>query len=105
MESLLRPGSGRHRPHHLRLASAALGTEQPEPAPRPAHGPRRHVPEQPRRPHTAFLDGDAVPLVRPYLVAHEQRERRAQWAALAPDLTGDEAVAGPYVLRRAVGTT
>lgn len=78
IEPLLRlawPASGRHRQH----MAAPL---DPVPA----------VPDPPRRPsqHTAPLRGEDSRLVRPYLLAHEQREqakrqrtrRRALWLAV-----------------------
>lgn len=79
IEPLLRlawPASGRHRQH----AEAPLS---PTPAAAPT-SPRRPSP------HTAPLRGEDSRLVRPYLVAHEQREqakrqrarRRALWLAV-----------------------
>ncbi|MEU8484292.1 hypothetical protein [Streptomyces sp. NPDC048641] len=78
MEPMLRllvPASGRHRQD----AGEHLGPEPAVPTP-----PRR------RSPHTATLRGEDSRLVRPYLLAHEQREqakqqrarRRALWLAV-----------------------
>ncbi|WP_406338585.1 hypothetical protein [Streptomyces sp. NBC_00649] len=64
IEALLRlawPASGRHRQH---------AAAPPDPAPAPHTPPRRPSP------HTAPLRGEDSRLVRPYLVAHEQAERR-----------------------------
>ncbi|MFB7994261.1 hypothetical protein ACFC4G_15765 [Streptomyces sp. NPDC056002] len=78
IEALLRlawPASGRHRQH----AGAP-----PSPAPAALTPPRRPSP------HTAPLRGEDSRLVRPYLLAHEQREqakrrgvrRRTLWLAV-----------------------
>ncbi|MFB7714417.1 hypothetical protein [Streptomyces sp. NPDC056105] len=78
-EALLRlvwPASGRHRQH--------TGAPPPSPAPAAPAAPRRPSP------HTAPLRGEDSRLVRPYLLAHEQREqakrqrgrRRALWLAV-----------------------
>ncbi|RVU24417.1 hypothetical protein EOT10_15505 [Streptomyces antnestii] len=78
IEPLLRlawPASGRHRQH----TGAPLSPEPATPIP-----PRRPSP------HTALLRGEDSRLVRPYLLAHEQREqakrqrgrRRALWLAV-----------------------
>ncbi|WP_051798761.1 hypothetical protein [Streptomyces sp. NRRL S-337] len=59
----------------------------------------------PRRPHRPEietpLDGDASPLVRPYLVAHEQRERRKALllATLGVDAPGPYWIHGVEVAR------
>lgn len=79
IEALLRlvwPASGRHRQH--------TGAPPPSPAPTAPTAPRRPSP------HTAPLRGEDSRLVRPYLLAHEQREqakrqrgrRRALWLAV-----------------------
>lgn len=63
---LLLPGAGRHR-----------HADAPPPAARCAAVPRSARP--PRRvpvPHAEVLRGEDSPLVRPYLIAHEQRQRR-----------------------------
>ncbi|MFI9777155.1 hypothetical protein ACIHCV_20945 [Streptomyces sp. NPDC051956] len=78
IEALLRlawPTSGRHRQH----------TAAP---PGPVLAP--HAPPRRPSPHTAPLRGEDSRLVRPYLLAHEQREqakrqrsrRRALWLAV-----------------------
>ncbi|MES4908094.1 MULTISPECIES: hypothetical protein [unclassified Streptomyces] len=67
LEALLRlllPPSGRHR--------AAPHPHMPT-MPRPAHVP--HLPAQPSLP--GLPDDHAADMVRPYVVAHEQREARA----------------------------
>ncbi|MBB5795960.1 hypothetical protein ACIP4U_31775 [Streptomyces caelestis] len=51
----------------------------------------------------APLDGAAIRTVRPYLLAHEQRQRRrelavAERAGAGAMTTPDRAVAGPYCL-------
>ncbi|RFC74974.1 hypothetical protein [Streptomyces sp. AcE210] len=77
VEALLRlawPASGRHRQH--------VEAAPPDPAP--------HTPPRRPSPHTAPLRGEDSRLVRPYLLAHEQREqakrqparRRALWLAV-----------------------
>ncbi|MFC9682467.1 hypothetical protein [Streptomyces sp. NPDC056948] len=74
------PRSGRCRPAHPpRSWSAATS---PEWAPLPAH-------RSPYGTGTA-LDGTATVAVRPYLVAHEQRQRRRElaMAILRPDMPG-----------------
>ncbi|MER7197809.1 hypothetical protein [Streptomyces sp. CB01635] len=81
IEALLRlgwPASGRHRQH--------TAAAPPDPAPAPAP----HTPPRRPSPHTAPLRGEDSRLVRPYLLAHEQREqakrqrgrRRALWLAV-----------------------
>ncbi|MFI8786638.1 hypothetical protein [Streptomyces sp. NPDC055105] len=69
IKALLRlawPASGRHRQH----AGAP-----PNPAPAAPTPPRRPSP------HTAPLRGEDSRLVRPYLLAHEQREQTKQQRA------------------------
>ncbi|MBL1094762.1 hypothetical protein JK360_36630 [Streptomyces sp. 9-7] len=54
-----------------------LPTPRPQGRHRAVPAPRVPVHRRPRRPVIETpIDGDASPLVRPYLVAHEQRERR-----------------------------
>ncbi|MER7897007.1 hypothetical protein ABTX62_13040 [Streptomyces sp. NPDC096046] len=77
---LLWPASGRHR--HRRRAE---GGARPTPVPAAPVTPRRRASS-----HEALLRGEGSPLVRPYLLAHEQREqakrqrarRRVLWLAV-----------------------
>ncbi|MFK0123107.1 hypothetical protein ACIQSP_07305 [Streptomyces nigra] len=75
---LLWPASGRHR---LPIGAGEL------------HAPVQASPAAPRRrpsPHEALIRGEDSPLVRPYLLAHEQRvqarqqraRRRTLWLAV-----------------------
>ncbi len=71
----------------LRLLRPALECHQPPKAPA---APPSAVPPAPGRPPEPVLRGEDSPLVRPYLLAHEQRERarrqrarrRALWLAV-----------------------
>lgn len=72
----------------LRLLQPA--PEHPRRPEAPPAAPPVHVPPKPIRPSELILRGEDSPLVRPYLVAHEQREearrqrarRRALWLAV-----------------------
>ncbi|MGW0861127.1 hypothetical protein [Streptomyces sp. NPDC002611] len=74
------PRSGCRRPAHPPRSWSA--DTSPERAPLPTH----------RSPYgtDTVLDGTATVAVRPYLVAHEQRQRRRELAtaALRPDMPG-----------------
>ncbi|GAA2105328.1 hypothetical protein GCM10009801_81640 [Streptomyces albiaxialis] len=89
---------------HIRCALAWLrALLRPTPVPvarrRPAHAQAPRIPHQRTLPahraqHSApFVDGDASPLVRPYLTVHEQQERRT---ALALALDGIDV--GPWII-------
>lgn len=68
---LLWPPSGRHRNRHR-----AEGGARPIPVPAAPVVPRRRP-----SPHEAILRGEDSPLVRPYLLTHEQREHAKQQRA------------------------
>ncbi|MFC7900703.1 hypothetical protein ACFUV1_11180 [Streptomyces griseoincarnatus] len=76
---LLWPASGRHRHQNRHRAE---GTARPTPAPA--------APDRRPSPHEALLRGEDSRLVRPYLLAHEQRaqvrqqraRRRTLWLAV-----------------------
>lgn len=73
LEPLLRllwPASGRHRHQNRHRAGGAA------PAPAPAAPPGRRP-----SPHEALLRGEDSRLVRPYLLAHEQRAQARQQRA------------------------
>ncbi|WP_406307919.1 hypothetical protein [Streptomyces griseoaurantiacus] len=107
LEPLLRllwPASGRHRHQNRHRAG---GAAQPLPAPA--------VPATPDRrpsPHEALLHGEDSRLVRPYLLAHEQRvqarrqraRRRTLWLAVHGIDVGPRRIHGVRVgSRRARG--
>lgn len=72
---LLWPPSGRHR-HRHRNRHRAEGGARPIPVPAAPVAPSRRP-----SPHEALLRGEDSPLVRPYLLAHEQREHAEQQRA------------------------
>ncbi|WNZ11285.1 hypothetical protein [Streptomyces sp. 11x1] len=87
VESLLRllwPPSGRHRQRQRNRHRAGEGVRA-NPVPATPVAPRRRP-----SPHEAILRGEDSPLVRPYLLAHEQRvqakqqraRRRTLWLAV-----------------------
>ncbi|MDX2526789.1 hypothetical protein [Streptomyces europaeiscabiei] len=79
---LLWPPSGRHRHRNRHRAG---GAARPTPVPAALAAPGRRL-----SPHEALLRGEDSPLVRPYLLAHEQRvqarqqraRRRTLWLAV-----------------------
>ncbi|MEU5193189.1 hypothetical protein AB0G86_03875 [Streptomyces scabiei] len=79
---LLWPPSGRHRHRNRHRAG---GVARPTPVPAALVAPSRRP-----SPHEALIRGEDSPLVRPYLLTHEQREhakrqrarRRTLWLAV-----------------------
>ena len=69
----------------------------PPPVPKPTsvtrHGPRPRFPRPSTRHSRPFLDAGAGPLVRPYLTAYEQQERRT-----ALELALDGIDIGPRII-------
>ncbi|WP_323137442.1 hypothetical protein [Streptomyces albogriseolus] len=90
---LLWPASGRHRHQNRHRAGGAA----PAPAPAAALAPGRRP-----SPHEALLRGEDSRLVRPYLLAHEQRaqarqqraRRRTLWLAVHGIDTGPRRIHG-----------
>ncbi len=72
-------------PKLMRTLFALLGERRtchsPAVARRPQPAPHPKYPSTPRRPESP-LDGDASPLVRPYLLLHERQEARRESAFL-----------------------
>ncbi|WP_073952904.1 hypothetical protein [Streptomyces kebangsaanensis] len=71
---LLWPASGRHRHRHRNRHRA--GDQAPTPVPAAPVAPGRRS-----SPHEALLHGEDSRLVRPYLLAHEQRAQARQQRA------------------------
>jgi hypothetical protein len=100
---LLWPASGRHRHRHRAGGGARL-----TPVPATPVAPGRHP-----SPHEALLHGEESRLVRPYLLAHEQREqarqqrarRRALWLAVHGIDVGPRHIHGVYVGSRRIHGT
>ncbi|MGD9482029.1 hypothetical protein WDH52_02020 [Streptomyces sp. TRM70308] len=83
---------------------AALVTSRPPSAvrPRPVPPPQPAPTLRACRPEDTIIDADALPVVRPYLVAHEQHQRRQALAfALDGVDVGAEVIHGVYVGRSA----
>ncbi|MGW0826172.1 hypothetical protein [Streptomyces sp. NPDC002845] len=89
MKSLLRRLSQRLRRAARRNTASPGNTAPPPPHPRPSSHPT-HGP----RPYDPPLVDSPSPLVRPYLIAHEQHMRRRELVLAALGQDGP----GPYVI-------